>query len=415
MTKVSPRADAPYGVLGRTLGHSYTPRIYPMLADIEYVRFEREPEEVEAFLRGDEWSGVNVTIPYKRTVVPYLDELTACAKRLGNVNTIVRLPDGRLRGGNTDYFGFKTLVESTGVDVTGKRALVLGGSGGAGTTCMTVLEDLGCEPIAVGRSGAVTYDDLDAYAAVHLIVNATPVGMYPACPDSPVDLTRFKGLEAVVDIVYNPARTGLMLQAEELGVPSAGGLLMLVAQAAEAVRAYTGDEVARERILEVTSALSQAEQNIALIGMPGSGKTRVGQALARLLDREHVDLDDAFRERIGMSCAEFITIQGEEAFRTRETQVLSEVAKRSGLVISCGGGVVTRDENYPLLHQNSRIVMLNRPIGELSRKGRPITARDGVEKLAAERMPRYRAWADIVIDSRENAEATARVLLPSLA
>ena len=415
MTKVSPRADAPYGVLGRTLGHSYTPRIYPMLADIEYVRFEREPEEVEAFLRGDEWAGVNVTIPYKRTVVPYLDELTACAKRLGNVNTIVRLSDGRLRGGNTDYFGFKTLVESTGVDVTGKRALVLGGSGGAGTTCMTVLEDLGCEPIAVGRSGAVTYDDLDAYAAVHLIVNATPVGMYPACPDAPVDLACFEHLEAVVDIVYNPARTGLMLQAEELGIPCAGGLLMLVAQAAEAVRAYTGVEVAHERIFEVTRALSREEQNIALIGMPGSGKTRVGQALARLLDREHVDLDDAFREQVGVSSAEFITTEGEGAFRARETQVLAEVAKQSGLVISCGGGVVTRDENYPLLHQNSRIVMLNRPLDELSRKGRPITARDGVEALAEQRMPRYRAWADVVIDSRENAEATARALLPSLA
>ncbi len=407
----SAQKPVPYGVLGRTLGHSYTPRIYRLLADMDYIRFEREPEDVEAFLRGDAWAGVNVTIPYKRAVVPFLDELTERAQRLGNVNTIVRLPDGRLRGGNTDYFGFKMLVESTGVELAGARALVLGGSGGAGSTCMTVLRDLGAEPVAVSRSGKVTYDDLDRYADAALIVNATPVGMYPACPAAPVDLERFEHLSAVVDIVYNPARTAIMMQAEQLGIPCAGGLLMLVAQAAEAVRAYTGEVIGPDRIRAVTDALDREEENIALIGMPGSGKTRVGQAIARRLGRAHVDLDDAFRERTGSTCADFILKRGEDAFRAEETRVLEDVAKRSGLVISCGGGVVTRDENYPLLHQNSRIVMLDRPLDELSKKGRPITARDGVERLAAERMDRYRAWADEIVTSRESADATASVIV----
>lgn len=407
----APCSTAPYGVLGRKLGHSYTPRIYPMLAGLDYVRFEREPEDVEAFLKGSEWTGINVTMPYKRTVVPYLDELTETARRLGNVNTIVRLPDGRLRGGNTDYFGFKMLVESVGIELTGKRALVLGGSGGAGTTCMTVLEDLGARPVAVGRTGAVTYDDLGSHADASLIVNATPVGMYPDCPASPVDLSGFPALEAVVDIVYNPTRTGIMMQAERHGIACAGGLLMLVAQAAAAVEAYTGKAVPRERILEVADTLSKEEQNIALIGMPGSGKTRVGQALARHLGREHVDLDEAFHAHTSMTCADYILTYGEDAFRQEETRVLANIGKQSGLVISCGGGVVTRDENYELLHQNSHIVMLNRPLHELSKKGRPITARDGVEKLAELRMPRYRAWADTIIDSRENAEATALAIL----
>lgn len=407
-------ATRPYGVLGRTLKHSYTPAIYRDLADMDYVRFEREPEQLEEFLRGDEWEGVNVTIPYKRAVMPYLDELAEAAERLGNVNTIVRLADGRLRGDNTDYFGFKFLVESLGIDVAGMTALVLGGSGGAGTTARTVLSDMGVRAITVGRSVEVTYDDLDAYRDAELIVNCTPVGIYPNCPASPLDLERFGNLAAVIDIVYNPARTGIMMQAERLGIATAGGLLMLVAQAAQAVERYTGAHIDDARIVEVTERLSASTQNIALIGMPGSGKTRVGQNLARVLGREHVDADAAFAARTGRSCAEFITTSGEEAFRQEETACLRELGARSGLVISCGGGVVTRPENYELLHENSRIIMLDRPLGELSSAGRPISARDGVQKLADQRMGLYRAWADLIVKSRDCAERTAEAVIAEL-
>ena len=436
----APRPGRPYGVLGEKLGHSYTPTIYRELAGMDYRRFERAPEEVGAFMRGDEWEGVNATIPYKRTVLPYLDEISPEAARLGNVNTVVRLANGRLRGHNTDYFGFKTLVESAGADLAGKKALVLGGDGGAGTTCMTVLADLGMEPVSVSRDPAaaaqrrtagapagspladvpiIGYGDLAAHADAALVVNCTPVGMFPRCPASPLSEDRFEllaagGLEAVVDIVYNPARTGLMLMAEKRGVPCAGGLLMLVAQAAEAVRCYTGRDVAPERITELTQSLSAAEQNIALIGMPGCGKTRVGEQLAKLTGRTHVDVDHELERQLGSTCQEFITTQGEDAFRREETRALSEVAAKSGQVVSCGGGVVTVPANYDLLHQNSFIVMLDRPIDELPVHGRPITARDGIAMLAAKRMHLYRTWADLVIRSRENAHATARALAEAL-
>lgn len=412
--------DRPYGVLGRVLGHSYTPTIYRELAGLEYVRFEREPGELEGFITGAEWEGVNVTIPYKQAVLPYLDELSPVAERMGNVNTITRLPDGRLRGDNTDYFGFKVLAESLDLELSGKRALVLG-HGGAGSTCAMVLRDLGLQAGFVGREhhaggpSALTYDELPGRADdVALVVNCTPVGMWPKCPASPCTLDPFPALEGLIDIVYNPARTGLMMQAEERGIPHAGGLLMLVAQAAQAVERYTGQPVDLAQVMELTERLSATEQNIVLIGMPGSGKTHVGHCLARLLNREHVDIDHELEARTGKSCPEYIGEHGEDDFRRVETGVLSDVAARSGRVISCGGGVVQRSENYALLHQNGLICMIDRPIGELARKNRPITARDGVEALAERRMPLYRAWADLVVSSTDRAEHTAENLAAML-
>lgn len=404
-------ANRPFGVLGRTLGHSYTPAIYRELAGLDYVRFEREPEDVEAFIRGEEWEGVNVTIPYKRDVYALCDELSDVARRMGNVNTVTRLADGRLRGDNTDYYGFKVLVESLGIELSGKRALVFGAGGGAGSTAMMVLSDLGMEAVAVGRSGAVTYDTMRELGPSALAVNCTPVGMYPHCPDSVCSLAGIEGLEAVVDIVYNPARTGLMLEAESLGIPCVGGLLMLVAQAAQAVERYTGQVISRERIAEVTDRLSASVQNIVFIGMPGCGKTRVGEQLSALLGREHIDLDRALEDHLGIPCSQFITERGEEAFRAEETAVAAEVSRHSGLVISCGGGIVTRSENYPLLHQNGIICMIDRPLDDLSLKNRPITARDGVRKLAEQRMPLYRTWADITVSSTDCAANTAKAVM----
>lgn len=403
-------ADRPYGVLGRVLGHSYTPAIYKELAGMDYRRFEREPEELEAFINGDEWEGVNVTIPYKRAVMEYLDELSPIAKRLGNVNTIVRLADGRLRGDNTDYYGFKCLVESLGIDVAGMRAVVFGGTGGAGATVLTVLADMGVEAISVSRSGYVTYGDLGSLENIEIAVNCTPVGMFPNCPDTPCALDALPDLKAVLDIVYNPARTGLILEAEHRGIPCASGLLMLVGQAAAAVERYTGETISLERTIEVTDRLSASVQNIAIIGMPGCGKTRGGQALAAQLNRPHVDIDRELETRLGCSCSEYIKTNGEAAFRAEETACLADVAARSGQIISCGGGIVMRPENYDLLHQNSRIALINRPLQDLAKGGRPITARDGVEKLAEIRMPLYRDWADIQVDSQKTPQETARAI-----
>ena len=245
-------ATRPYGVLGRVLGHSYTPTIYKELAGLEYVRFEREPEDLAAFMTGDEWEGTNVTIPYKRAVMEYLDELSPLAERMGNVNTITRLSDGRLRGDNTDYFGFQCLVEELGVKVAGKKVLVLGATGGAGTTASMVLGDLGATVVPVGRTSEVNYGNIAQQSDAALLVNCTPAGMFPHCPDAPCTLEGLDALEGVIDIVYNPARTGLMLEAERRNILCIGGLLMLVAQAAQAVERYTGQITPRDRILYVT-------------------------------------------------------------------------------------------------------------------------------------------------------------------
>ena len=404
----------PYGVLGRSLGHSYTPVIYRELAGLDYRTFEREPEEVASFLAGDSWEGINVTIPYKRDVMPYLDDVSPIARRLSNVNTITRLPDGRLRGDNTDYYGFRVLIQSMEIDLAGKTALVFGGDGGAGSTCCTVLSDLGMEVHPVARAGAVTYDDLGRWDHAAVAVNCTPVGMYPACPASVCSLDALSGLEGLIDIVYNPARTDLMMQAERRGIPCAGGLLMLVAQAARAVELYTGEVISHERMLEVTRHLASAEENIVLIGMPGSGKTQVARSISELTGRPHIDTDHVIAERHAMTCEDFINKHGEAAFREEETRVLQETASKSGTVISCGGGVVERTANYELLHQNSRIVMLDRPLAELSVDGRPLSKREGVEQLAARRMHAYRTWADIVVDVQGTAADTARDVLSKL-
>lgn len=401
-------------MLGRALGHSYTPVIYRELAGLDYRTFEREPDQLEEFIHSDAWEGVNVTIPYKRDVVPYMDELSEVAERMGNINTITRLPDGRLRGDNTDYHGFRVLVESLGLDLAGKKAVVFGGAGGAGSTSMMVLADLGMQAVSIDRTGRNTYEDLDRHADAALAVNCTPVGMFPKCPAAPCSLDAFPQLEGLVDIVYNPARTALMMEAETRGIPCAGGLLMLVAQAAQAVQRYTGKVVSMDRILEVTDRLSVTERNIVLIGMPGCGKTRVGEHLAAIMGREHVDIDHVLEDELHATCTDYINRYGEDAFRGRETEALRRIAARSGLVISCGGGVVARPGNYPLIHQNGIIVMLDRPIGELSKKNRPITARDGVEALAQRRMPLYRDWADLIVASRDCAEDTAKAVQDAL-
>ena len=407
-------SNRPYGVLGRVLGHSYTPVIYKELAGLDYRKFEHEPEDLAAWFASDEWEGFNVTIPYKKDAVKFVDELSPIAERLGNINTVTRLADGRLRGDNTDYYGFKVLIESLGLDLAGKKAVVFGGNGGAGSTAVVVLQDMGMQVVIIDRTGDNTYENLDKHADAALAVNCTPVGMFPNCPAAPCTLDAFPALEGLVDIVYNPARTALMMEAEHRGLPNEGGILMLVAQAAQAVERYTGEVIGMDRIIDVTRRLSATEQSIALIGMPGCGKSRIGAQLAIKLGREFVDIDRALEDEMGCTCAEYIEREGEEAFREQETAMLAKTAAQSGLVVSCGGGVVEREGNYELLHQNCNIVMLDRPVDELSKKDRPITARDGIEALAERRLPRYRAWADYTVKVLDCPEHTAEAIIHAL-
>lgn len=398
-----------YGLLGRTLSYSYSPRIHKALGGYSYELFEKEPEELADFLQNGEFSGLNVTIPYKKAVIPYLQELSPIAKRLGAVNTIVRRVDGTLVGHNTDYFGFSTMVAKAGIRVADKKALVLG-SGGASNTAVAVLEELGAKVIVISRTGENNYNNLELHQDAALIVNATPVGMFPNVDEAPLSLDGFPVLEAVLDLNYNPSHTQLLLDAESRGLIAENGRLMLVAQAKESAEWFTGTTIPNSKIKEVHKELSSQMENIILIGMPGCGKSTVAKLLAQELQRPVVDADEEIVRLAGCSIPEIFAKRGEEAFRKLETQVLQELGKQSGKIIATGGGCVTREENYPLLHRNGRIIWLTRDLNKLPADGRPLSQITKIETMFALRKPMYRRFADHIVSNDGSPEETVAAI-----
>ena len=333
---------------------------------------------------------------------------------IGAVNTIVRRPDGTLWGGNTDAYGFSMLVQSSGAEVRGKKALVFG-SGGASATAQYVLRQMGArEVVVISRHGEDNYENLGRHTDAEIAVNATPVGMYPNTGVSPVDLSRFPALEVALDMVYNPARTEFLLQAEQLGLKRANGLLMLTAQAKKSCEAFLGTPIADERIAAITKSLAAQMQNVVLIGMPGSGKTTIGTRLAAQLGRTFLDADTVLEQKAGMNIPEIFRLEGEDGFRQRETAVLAELGKRSGLVIATGVCCVTRAENYPLLHQNGTIFCLTRDLSRLPISGRPVSQALGAEELYRRRKPLYEKFADAMIDNDRTVEDAVRQILEVL-
>ncbi len=401
------------GLLGRTLGHSYSPQIHSFLGDYSYDLFEKEPEELEDFLKNADFTGLNVTIPYKKTVIPYLDELSPAAKKLGAVNTVVRREDGTLFGHNTDYFGFHSMVARSGLDVKNKKVLVLG-SGGASNTAVAVLKELGAQVVIISRSGENNYTNLQKHYDARVIVNTTPVGMYPNTGVAPLEVEHFESLEGILDVVYNPSRTLLMLDGEDLGVPSWNGLWMLVSQAKESAEYFLGKTMDDSLIEPIYRFLSAQMQNIILIGMPGCGKSTVGQALAEKLNREFVDADAVIEALAGKSIPEIFAQDGEEVFRDWETKALIDLGKRSSLVIATGGGCVTQLRNYPFLHQNGTIFWLQRELSKLPTKGRPLSQANPLETLYAKRKPLYSAFADQTIDNDGTLEETLQQIEEAL-
>ena len=401
------------GLLGRKLGHSYSPQIHSYLGDYSYELFEKEPGEIEDFLKNGDFTGINVTIPYKKNVIPYLDALSPVAKKMGAVNTIVRRSDGTLFGHNTDYFGFASLVKRSGLGVSGKKVLVLG-SGGASNTVVAVLEELGAKVVIISRSGENNYDNLQLHADAAVIVNTTPVGMYPNTGKSPVDLTKFPHLEGVLDVVYNPARTQILLDAETLGLPYENGLWMLVAQAKEAAEYFTGSKIDDAMIGSIHRKLSAQMKNIVLIGMPGCGKSTIGALLAKKLGRTVIDADAEIIRLAGKSIPEIFAEDGEEVFRDWETKALESLGKQSGLIIATGGGCVTKERNYPLLHQNGNLFWLQRELDLLPTDGRPLSQANKLTDMYAKRKPLYEAFADHVIDNNGSSEDTVAAILAHL-
>lgn len=398
------------GLLGRKLGHSYSPAIHGMLSDYGYRLFEREPEELEDFLLHGDWDGINITIPYKKSVLPYCRELSPLAKEIGSVNTIVRRPDGGLFGDNTDAYGFESLVKKSGIDVRGKKALVLG-SGGASVTVVAVLKRLGADSVTViSRSGEDNYDNIQKHADARIIVNTTPLGMYPNNQACPIDPGAFPCLTAVLDVVYNPLHTCLVQQARALGLPAAGGLAMLVAQAKYAAELFLNRPLPDDALTAISREIWAKQANLVLIGMPGSGKTSLGRLCAKALGRPFVDVDAAVEAAAGMAVSRIFQQEGEDGFRRRETQAVLKLARETGQVIATGGGCVLRRENLQALAQNGVILLVERPLDQLALgAGRPLSgSRAAVEALYQARQPRYRQAAAGVIQNHTTLEEAAR-------
>ena len=397
------------GLLGAKLAHSYSPQIHGLLGNENYSIFEKAPEELEAFLTGGDFTGINVTIPYKQAVIPYCAELSDIAQKLGAVNTIVRR-DGRLIGHNTDYFGFATMLRRSGLSVAGKKVLVLG-TGGASKTVVAVLCEQGAYVVTVSRSGVDNYMNLQQHKDAAIIVNTTPVGMYPDTEVSPLSLDVFTQLEGVLDVIYNPACTKLLQEAKERNLVTMNGLLMLVAQAKESAEWFLGHSIPDKKIDEIHQLLRTQMENIVLIGMPGCGKSTVGALLAEMTGKKFIDADARVKELAGCSIPDIFATQGEAAFRALETQVLRELGKQSGLVIATGGGCVTREQNYPLLRQNGRIFCLDRKLDSLPTDGRPLSQATNLEQMYRIRKPLYQRFADHHIDnSGTPQEASDRIL-----
>lgn len=397
----------PFGLLGEKLAHSFSPLIHSVFGDYEYILFPVEPEEVPDFLQRREFDGLNVTIPYKQTVIPYCASLSPIARRLNSVNTIT-VKNGQLYGDNTDYAGFLHLLRTSGITVKGKKALILG-SGGSSHTVNAVCADEGArEIIVVSRTGKVNYENIALHSDAEVIINTTPVGMYPNNGESPVDLALFPNLEAVVDIIYNPQRTALLLQAEKRGLKHVNGLPMLAAQAKYAAELFCGARIDDALIDKAVEVVNKKTRNLVFIGMPGSGKSTIGRMLASRLGMKFIDTDELVREMTGRTPAEIIKNDGEPAFRAIERQAAKEAGKQTSSVIATGGGIVLDERNIDTLRQNGLIIFLDRSLEKLDTSGRPLSSSyESLKKLYEFRYPLYQKYADIVADSNLNLETAA--------
>lgn len=407
------RKNLKAGLIGYRLSHSFSPEIHSYLADYDYGIYELEESEVEGFVKSCPLEAFNVTIPYKKTVLPYLDHVSDTAQRIGSVNTIVKKNDG-LYGYNTDYYGFSYMVKKSGIGIENKKVLVLG-SGGASLTVKTVLSDMKArEIVTISRNGKDNYGNIKIHSDADVIVNTTPVGMYPENGYSPVDLSVFDKLSGVLDLIYNPAVTRLLYDAKKLGIPCINGLTMLSAQAKKAAELFADAVIDDSEIDRIVKNIELKTKNIILIGMPGAGKSTAGKLTADLLGREFIDTDTVTEEKAGMKISEIFTSYGENSFRKMENSAITDAGKLSGKVIATGGGIVTREENFYPLSENSYIVWLKRDTSLLPSEGRPISLNNDIEELYRKRAPIYKKLCDITVDVSENADETANRIIEEI-
>lgn len=400
------------GLIGEHLSHSFSPKIHAMLADYSYELLEMPESRVGEFLKSGNFDALNVTIPYKKTVMPYLDEISDEAMRIGSVNTVTRTASGALRGDNTDYYGFSYTVEQSGIDLCGKNVLILG-TGGASLTARTVAHDMGADSVSfVSRTGEINYSNVYSECAdAQVVINCTPVGMFPNNGFSPIELDRLPLCEGVIDMIYNPARTELLLDAQRLGIKHKNGLSMLVAQAKRACELFLSEKLDDSVIEEIVSKIERDTSNIVLVGMPGCGKTTVARLIAAATGRNIIDTDELIKAATGRSPSEIITEQGEAEFRRIESEQIRIAGKQSGSVISTGGGAVTRDENLAPLKQNGQIFFIRREISSLDKSDRPLSALTRLEDMYKKRLPLYEKFADASVSNDGSPESCADGIL----
>lgn len=404
-----------YGCIGKKLTHSFSKEIHAKLADYNYELIELSENEIKPFFDKKDFEAINVTIPYKQTVIPYLDFVSEVARKIGAVNTIVN-KDGKLYGYNTDYYGIKALIEKIGINLKDRKVLILG-TGGTSKTAQVVAKDLGALKIFVvsrtKKENYITYEEAkNDYTDIDVIINTTPLGMYPDCDSKPIDISVFTSLKGVVDAVYNPLSTNLVLDANKKGIKAECGLYMLVMQATFAVEKFIDIKISKETADNVFKSVLASKQNIVLTGMPSSGKSTIGK-LIKIEGFEFVDTDFEIEKRCGCTINELIKAKGERFFRDLESEVIRDVSSKSSLIISTGGGAILREENVKCLKRNGKIFFINADIERLkATDDRPLSdTYEKLKKLYSERIGIYQSTADVVVPDMDSAKSEAEYIL----
>lgn len=401
-----------YGLIGEKLGHSFSKDIHERIADYTFDLIPLSKEEFKTFMEKKEFTALNVTIPYKKDVIPYLDEMDEHAKAIGAVNTIVNR-DGKLKGYNTDFTGFLYMVKKHNVHMEGKKVLIIG-NGGASAAIQAVVqhESAGSMVIidVVPGNGAISYDEMfSSHLDAEIIINTSPIGMYPRISNAPIDISMFHKCEAVLDVIYNPILTRLCFEAQEMDIKRVNGLEMLIAQAKQSVEFFLDKSIDDQIIDDIYQDMLRERCNIVLIGMPSAGKTTIGKMLENRMQKEFIDLDDIIIEKAGKSIPEIFEESGEAGFRAIETEAAIEVSKLNNKIIATGGGTIKHKVNMDYLRQNGITIFIDRDVDKLisSDPNRPLSkSTDALEKMHAERLPLYQKYAAYVAVNNSDIEST---------
>lgn len=400
-------------LIGEKLSHSYSAEIHSLMG-LDYQLNQIEKSQLENFVKDNNFSGYNVTIPYKKEIITYLDEVDHLAKEIGSVNTVVKA-NGKNIGYNTDFFGLDYLFKNAKINCKNKKVLILGGNGGVGQTVQTYLKSQKAKDIVVvSRTGDVNYQNIYTQKDAQIIINATPIGMFPDNMGEIIDLSKFEKLVGVVDLIYNPFQTNILYQAKKLKIKCSNGLSMLVAQALLSNQLWTGKKIKLKQISEIAKKIYSNKNNIVLIGMPSSGKTTIGKLLAQQLKKEFVDTDQEIFNLTGQKPSSIILEKGEPYFREIESKIIDNLYKKNGLVIATGGGSVLKEENRIKLAQNGFAVFVKRKLNNLSTKDRPISQQNGIKGLYKNRKKIYKDFSDMCVNNNKNVQKCVKEILKLL-